>query len=144
MIDAIHFRQRAELIVLHNGRVLVTINQKGENNWRGFPGGGIDEGETPEEAAVREALEEAGVTVTNIKHTGIIATKRGIQSKVKDRSNYAGSQTHFVVATFSGINTSQYNTEGDAVKWEWLTMQEAMTVLQDNPYYQLILRTYLK
>ena len=26
-----------------------------------FPGGGVDEGETPEQAAIREAMEELGV-----------------------------------------------------------------------------------
>lgn len=144
MLDPAHYRQRAELIIHHEGKVLVTYNQKGDNLWRGFPGGGIDKGETPEEAAVREALEEAGVIVTNVKHTGVIATKRGIQSKTEDRSEFAGSQTHFVVATFSGINTIKYGSEGDAVKWDWMYPVDAMKVLGDNLYYRLILGNYIK
>jgi 8-oxo-dGTP pyrophosphatase MutT (NUDIX family) len=144
MSNLLNYRQRAELIVEHNGMFLVTYNQKGDESWRGFPGGGIDPGETPEQAAVREALEEAGVTVTNVRHSGIIATKRGIRSKTESRSEFAGSQTHFVEATFSGINTTRFGSEGDAVKWDWMYPRDAMMALSFNPYYQLILSKYIK
>jgi 8-oxo-dGTP pyrophosphatase MutT (NUDIX family) len=37
-----------------------------------FPGGGVDEGETPEQAAVREALEELGVEVAIRQKVAVI------------------------------------------------------------------------
>ncbi len=41
----------------------------GENTWA-IPGGKLDYGETPENGAVRETLEETGITVTNLVYIG--------------------------------------------------------------------------
>ena len=44
------------------GRVLLVKENYGKHRWS-LPGGAIESGETPEEAAVREANEETGVVV---------------------------------------------------------------------------------
>jgi len=51
-------------IIVDGNRVLMVRRRikEGELMWQ-FPAGGIEEGETPEEAAVRETLEEAGLEV---------------------------------------------------------------------------------
>lgn len=51
-------------IIVQGGRVLMVRRRirEGELMWQ-FPAGAIEAGETPEEAAVRETLEEAGLTV---------------------------------------------------------------------------------
>lgn len=51
-------------IIVQDGRVLMIRRRvsEGELMWQ-FPAGGIEAGETPEEAAVRETLEETGLTV---------------------------------------------------------------------------------
>ncbi|MCL5440535.1 MAG: NUDIX domain-containing protein [Candidatus Marsarchaeota archaeon] len=51
----------ATCFVVNNGKVLM-IDHKGLGVWLP-PGGHLDEGEFPEEAAVREVLEETGVAV---------------------------------------------------------------------------------
>jgi ADP-ribose pyrophosphatase YjhB (NUDIX family) len=50
--------------LVKDGQVLLGIKEKkiGKGCWNGF-GGGIEPGETPEKAALRELKEEAGVTV---------------------------------------------------------------------------------
>lgn len=55
-------RNRSAVIVIKDGKVLLMhrIN-KGDEYWV-FPGGGVEEGETPEEAAVRELYEETTIT----------------------------------------------------------------------------------
>ena len=45
-----------------DGRVLLVRHSYGKERWS-LPGGAVDEGESPAEAAVREAREEAGVEV---------------------------------------------------------------------------------
>ncbi|MFE7294481.1 NUDIX hydrolase, partial [Bacillus velezensis] len=58
-------------IITHAGKVLMTRRRvaEGELSWQ-FPGGAIEAGETAEEAAVREAKEETGLTVTAVKVLG--------------------------------------------------------------------------
>ncbi|MGW1194442.1 NUDIX hydrolase [Streptomyces sp. NPDC002536] len=54
----------AAAIVVHDGGVLMVQRRvkEGELLWQ-FPAGEVEDGESPEEAAAREALEETGVTV---------------------------------------------------------------------------------
>ena len=59
-----HLRERAELYIIKDRRLLVGKDNKGEYH---IPGGGIDWPEKPHEAAIREALEEAGVEATIIE-----------------------------------------------------------------------------
>ncbi|MFH8926362.1 NUDIX hydrolase [Streptomyces pristinaespiralis] len=51
-------------IIVSEGRVLMVRRRisEGELMWQ-FPAGGIEDGESPEEAAVRETLEETGLEV---------------------------------------------------------------------------------
>jgi 8-oxo-dGTP diphosphatase len=58
-------------IVVHEGRVLMVRRRisEGELMWQ-FPAGAIESGETPEDAAVRETLEETGLTVEAVKLLG--------------------------------------------------------------------------
>lgn len=58
-------------IIVHGDRVLMVRRRikEGELMWQ-FPAGGIEPGETAEEAAVRETEEETGLTVEAIKLLG--------------------------------------------------------------------------
>ena len=53
------------------GQVLLVRHSYGPQEWY-FPGGGIANGETPEDAAKRELLEETGCEIEGIRLIGVI------------------------------------------------------------------------
>lgn len=56
-------RNRGSTIILDKGKVALIKRTKPFVTYFVFPGGGIEDGETPEEAAIRETYEELGVHV---------------------------------------------------------------------------------
>lgn len=56
-------RIRAGIVLIQNDKVALIERYRGGIHYFIFPGGGVDEGESPEQAAVREAMEELGVEV---------------------------------------------------------------------------------
>lgn len=56
-------RTRAGIILIENDRVALIERHRAGLDYYVFPGGGVDEVETPEQGAVREAMEELGVDV---------------------------------------------------------------------------------
>ena len=56
-------RNRGSVIIKENNKIALIKRIKEETIYYVFPGGGMEEGETPEEGEKREALEELGVTV---------------------------------------------------------------------------------
>ena len=56
-------RIRAGIVLIQDGKVALIERHRAGLDYFVFPGGGVDEGESPEQAAVREAMEELGVDV---------------------------------------------------------------------------------
>jgi len=57
-------KDRAVLVIIDDGKILLVHRLKNGEEYYVFPGGGIEEGESVEEAAIREAKEETGLDVT--------------------------------------------------------------------------------
>ena len=57
--------EKVRAVVVNDGKVLILFNPK--TNAYTVPGGGVDEGETVEQAVKREALEESGYQVEPVK-----------------------------------------------------------------------------
>jgi 8-oxo-dGTP diphosphatase len=56
-------RIRAGVVLIEDGKVALIERHRAGLDYFVFPGGGVDAGETSEQAAVREAMEELGVEV---------------------------------------------------------------------------------
>jgi len=56
-------RNRGSVVIVEEDRLALIKRTKDGSVYYVFPGGGIEDGETPESAAKREALEELGVEV---------------------------------------------------------------------------------
>lgn len=57
-------RERAGVVIIHEGKILLLHRRKYGRRYYLVPGGGVEDGETVEEAAIREAREETGLDVT--------------------------------------------------------------------------------
>jgi 8-oxo-dGTP diphosphatase len=54
---------RAAVVIVEHGRVALIERVRDRRTYFVFPGGGVEAGESPQQAAVREAHEELGVSV---------------------------------------------------------------------------------
>lgn len=82
-------RNRSGIILIENNKLALIERHRNGLHYFAFPGGGIDEGESPEQAAVREAEEELGVVV-------------GIQQKAAEVFINGNTQHYFLVSRISG------------------------------------------
>lgn len=82
-------RNRAGIILIEENKLALIERHREGLHYFIFPGGGVDEGESEEQAAIREAYEELGIVV-EIKH------------KVAELPRLSGRQVYFLVQRISG------------------------------------------
>jgi 8-oxo-dGTP pyrophosphatase MutT (NUDIX family) len=122
------FRPRAEIFILKGRKLIVGQPQKG---WSGYiiPGGGIDRGEKPIDAAQREALEELGVKAKNIKVynkqpkrinyspvTPHMTNPKMIDYINKLNAKYSGAEFYSFIGEFDGFDKSLWGKNIDTYK----------------------------
>ncbi len=81
-------RHRAAVVIVQDGNLALIERRRDGRTYHTFPGGGIKLGETPAEAAAREAWEELGV---------LVATGANVATVT-----FAGSIQHFIRAEITG------------------------------------------
>ena len=97
-------RVRAGIVLIKENKVALIERHRAGLDYFVFPGGGVDEGETPEQAAIRETMEELGIEVV------IKQTVAEIQLGQKSR------QVYFLVEHVSGefgTGTGEEFTDSD-------------------------------
>ncbi len=77
----------------------------GRTNWA-LPGGGIEPGETPEQAAIRELREETGIVVDDV---GTSVGERSYKMRLPSGEVVAGHETYFLIRIDS---MSEINRDG--------------------------------
>lgn len=102
------------------GRILVCERLGVDGAWQ-FPQGGIDDGETPEQALVREVWEEIGVRAEDIK----ILEKRGpyryLYGNGRIKRGHHGKVQHYFLCEYHAldaqINVDTKHPEFQAFRW---------------------------
>lgn len=116
----------ASVLVFENNKVLLI--KRGKEPYKGYwslPGGGHEYGETLEECAARELLEETGLSAKRLEFC-----------KVRDRmtKNENGEIIfHYVLATYQAFETSgEAEAKDDAMDIGWFSLEE-LSSLQTTP-----------
>lgn len=109
--------KRAGAIIIKDGKILLIHRfMKDWGEYWVFPGGGVDEGETIEQAMVREVMEELSLTVTESKLLFDVFNPFTMGNHFPPRQEY-----YFLITGFTG-----------EVK---LGGSEAEEMSEDNQYY---------
>ncbi len=101
------------VLVREKGRVLLGMKKRGfgAGRWNGF-GGKVTEGETIENAALREIKEEAGIEVQDLEKRGIIEFE------------FQGDPQILEVHIFSSQSFSGTPTESEEMKPAWFDIEK--------------------
>jgi 8-oxo-dGTP diphosphatase len=106
-------RPAAFAIVERGGRIaLVRVTFEGGGSRTDLPGGGLDPGETPGQAAVRECGEEAGLMV----ETGEVVT-RADHFFVNEKGASRNTRGVFLAARLVGENPALKTEDDHALVW---------------------------
>lgn len=144
------------LVFNEKGQIAV-FNKRNKNEFK-LPGGGIDDGEDPEKAFIREVMEETGCTIENCEMMGVVEERQSRENFMQKSYVFKSN-----VKTNTGkLNLTQKEKDEGAVL-HWLTPLETLQKLKlcinelkeskyDNVYRSkfmvkrdiLILEEYLK
>jgi len=130
------YRKNCEGYLLCNGKVIARNTGQG---YVVFPGGGVDEGETPKEALTREAMEETGAIIDGeLKELGVIHfdwdENWAKTDKQKERyQKFRGEEMHL----FSGEVTQMVEPTNPEDAWPdepTMSIQQAINIIKSEPF----------
>ncbi|MCQ2742770.1 MAG: NUDIX hydrolase [Bacilli bacterium] len=124
-----HVRDVARAIVLNeDGKIAIHRIYRNDvfcdQHYLETPGGGVDEGETPEEAVIRECEEELGYIVEVLEKIG----------RVDDFYNLIGRENHnfFFLCKIKEYKGKHFESDGDNFIQEtiWIDIDEAISLYE--------------
>ena len=118
-------RDGSRAIIIHDGRILLTHELN--SGWWLIPGGGIEEGETPEECVIREVEEETGLIV---RPTEQFLTMH----EYYEEYLYTG---YFFVCEVTGKGRMRLTDveKERGVQPEWILLQDAIELFSEHESY---------
>ncbi len=126
-----HTRVTARGVVLdEEGRIGLHLIHRddvfGNETYYETPGGGVDEGETPEQAVVRECKEELGEDIEVLRALGV----------VKDAYNLIQrkNENHYFLCKKLNQGEKHFVSEGDSLiqKTVWVSLEEGIALLKQQ------------
>jgi len=114
-------RTRSAVTLIEDNKLALIERHRAGKHYFAFPGGGVEEGETPEQAAVREAQEELGILVS-------------IKQEAAEVLFNGNTQYYFLVekisgefGTGTGEEYGEYNPEHGTYYPFWMSLADVLT-----------------
>ncbi|TWT25254.1 NUDIX hydrolase [Planomicrobium sp. CPCC 101110] len=118
-------RTAARAVIIREGKILLVRSDRGTY---GLPGGGVEKGESPAEALVREVAEETGYTSCQVgKKIGIVTEKR--QDRFEENTYFQMVSHYYWCRLLDDTKVSQQPEDHE---WEpgtsavWIELAQAM------------------
>ena len=110
----------AAILRNRRGEILVCERLDHDGAWQ-FPQGGIDDGETPEQALVREVREEIGVAAADFAIVERRGPYRYLYDNGRRKRGFDGKVQFYFLCEFTGrdeaIDVAQEHAEFQAFRW---------------------------
>ena len=113
-----------------NGQILLLRRSDKTSRAHGwdYAGGGVDKGESPVDAAIREVREETGLAVDTVK---VVSTSHG----------YTEDKEHVMIGYSAHTSGDEVRLSWEHESYQWMTVEEARTL--DLPEaHRLIMDAY--
>ena len=103
-------------VILYNDDDKVLLMQRSDKTSRShgwdFAGGGVDQGEDPADAAIRETLEETGLSIDMVR---ILSTSHG----------YTDGGEYVMIGYAAHTSDSDVRLSWEHESYKWMTLEEA-------------------
>ncbi len=132
------YRKGVSALIINKNKEFLLVNLESfKEGFFAVPGGGIEEGETLEEAVYREIKEELGIDKNSLELVGKNISPLEFKFKVikmtRNGNNYEGSERYFFGFLFVGDNNEINLKDGEVRSYRWVpSVQLRNYLLFDN------------
>lgn len=126
------YRQAVRVVVFKHDKVCVCEKKKTGGVWYAFPGGGIEDGDSPEVSVEKECLEEVGIVVKNIKPLGLNFTYDITLPNPERAKIYKGGRDFWYRCDYVRKDMALHNVEGDGLVPKWFSLEEALYLMKKD------------
>ena len=130
------WRERVEVYAKHPRTGKIYGGMWNADKSFAVPGGGVDSGETPEQAAIRELAEETGIHATNPVRLPIdpVDNPWSDAYRAEKGRNFAGSRTHFVLADYLKKDKDKQLDKWEANNRKFYAPEQALALMQGKQF----------
>lgn len=135
------FRTGISAIIVNSKNEFLLVNLESfDHKYFALPGGGMEEGETLEDAAYREIHEELGIDKELLQYVRYSETPVLFKFKVitmnRDGKNYDGSERYFFGFRFIGTDANIKLKSGEVRSYKWVPFTKLKNFLLFEDQYE--------
>jgi len=125
-INRFLYRKNVVAFIFNNQNQVLIVNRAGEDDYWGLPQGGVDGGETDDDAIFRETKEETNISSIDILGKFENVYKYGWIKEHKKRgiTGYKGQRQTLYILKFNGEDSEIKLCPWELKNWKWVEIDE--------------------